>query len=302
MRSVTLELPGPVHVAEWGEGPVAFVLVHGLGGSHLNWMEVAPRLALRGRVLAPDLPGFGLTPRAGRAATLGSERRLLHRVLRRTVTGAVVLVGNSMGGLLALAEAAAHPELVCGLVLVDPALPGRWGGRTARGVTAAFATYSIPMLGRRVVQRHLARHRPAEVVDGAFAFCAAHPERISGSARDAHVALERERHTESAENARAFVEAARSIAAVHLAAGGLRPLLSRVSSPTLVLHGAQDRLVSAGVARHLAALRPDWQVEILEEAGHIPMLEAPGRVLSVILSWLDDHSLAITSPASARAS
>lgn len=302
MRSLTLELPGPVHLAEWGRGPASFVLVHGLGGSHLNWMELAPRLAVGGRVLAPDLPGYGLTPRAGRRAALGAERRLLHRLLRRTITGPVILAGNSMGGLLALAEAATHPELVAGLVLIDPALPARWGGRADRRVTAAFTTYSLPLIGRRVVQRHLEGHAPQEVVDGAFAFCAAHPERIPASARDAHVTLEHERRAGGAENAQAFVETARSIVVSHLAPGRLRRLVSGVTAPTLVLHGAQDRLVRVGVARRLAELRPDWEMEILEEAGHVPMLEAPGRVLSAIQVWLARHSLPAGSPSAARAS
>src|SRR5439155_26415196 len=83
----TLDLPpsrwvdvhGPVHFREWNGppgGPV-FVLVHGLGGSLLNWALVAPGLARRGRVLALDLAGFGLTPPAGRTAAVGSNRRVV---------------------------------------------------------------------------------------------------------------------------------------------------------------------------------------------------------------------------------
>src|SRR6266508_3323277 len=78
-----LELPesrwavvgGPVHYCEWPgplDGPI-FVLVHGLGGSLLNWAPVAAGLAERGRVLALDLVGFGLTPLEGRSARVGSN-------------------------------------------------------------------------------------------------------------------------------------------------------------------------------------------------------------------------------------
>ncbi|MFY9588857.1 MAG: alpha/beta fold hydrolase, partial [Actinomycetota bacterium] len=86
MESRWIELDGPVHYAAWdgpSEGPT-FVLVHGLGGSHANWMSVGPALAERGRVLAVDLAGFGRTPPAGRRSTIGANRRLLHRFIHAT--------------------------------------------------------------------------------------------------------------------------------------------------------------------------------------------------------------------------
>ena len=125
MWSATIDVDGPVHLAEWGSGPARIVLVHGLGGSHLNWMRVAPQLTRYGRVLALDLPGFGLTPVNGRLATVPAYAALLDRVIDQTCTEPVVLVGNSMGGLIALTEASLHPARVAGLVLVElgPAQP-----------------------------------------------------------------------------------------------------------------------------------------------------------------------------------
>jgi len=67
------DVAGPVHYREWTgpvDGPV-FLCLHGLGGSNLNWALVAPGLASRGRVLAVDLAGFGLTPTAGRGSGVG---------------------------------------------------------------------------------------------------------------------------------------------------------------------------------------------------------------------------------------
>jgi len=72
-RGFVTDLGGPVHWIDFGgpsgSSPPPMVLVHGLGGSHLNWVQVAPALAAERRVLAVDLAGFGLTPAAGRAAT-----------------------------------------------------------------------------------------------------------------------------------------------------------------------------------------------------------------------------------------
>src|SRR5439155_876425 len=83
-----------------GTGPT-LVLVHGLGGSHVNWMAVAPALARDARVLAVDLAGFGRTPLGERSADVHANRILLDRFLEAVAAGPVVLVGNSMGGLVA---------------------------------------------------------------------------------------------------------------------------------------------------------------------------------------------------------
>ena len=93
-----IDIDGPVRYRAW-DGPreTTFVLVHGLGGSNLNWVQVAPGLSGLGRVLALDLPGFGSTPRAGRGSGLMDERRILSGFIRELCTGHVVLCGNSMG-------------------------------------------------------------------------------------------------------------------------------------------------------------------------------------------------------------
>ncbi|HXZ98939.1 MAG TPA: alpha/beta hydrolase [Candidatus Binatia bacterium] len=292
MRANTIDLGGPVHLAEWGRGAPSFVLVHGLGGSHLNWMMVAPALSRRGRVLAPDLAGFGLTPVAGRRTTVAAQRALVHRLLLKLAPRPVVLVGNSMGGLVTLAEAGLHPELVSGLVMVDAALPVPWREPPDRVVTSAFAAYALPAMGRRALRRLYGRHQVEEIVAGAFAFCAVDPGRIPGSVVEAHVRLEEARMTRRGENNRAFVDAGRSIVMAHLARAPVDRLIRRVAVPTLVIHGAGDRLVNVRAARRAGQLRPDWTVRIVEDAGHIPMLEVPDLFLSTVESWLDAHGLA----------
>src|SRR5207247_1908767 len=123
MRARTIDLDGPVHYADFGGTGPTLVLVHGLGGSHVNWLAVAPVLARRARVLAVDLAGFGRTPLGERSADVHTNRVLLDRFLDAVAAGPAVLVGNSMGGLVALMEAALAPERVAGLVLVAPAQP-----------------------------------------------------------------------------------------------------------------------------------------------------------------------------------
>ena len=119
------DLSGPVRYLDFGgpaDGP-AIICVHGLGGSAVNWTAVAPLLTGTCRVLAPDLAGHGLTQSLGRGTDVASNRALLHRFVMSVTGGPVILMGNSMGGMISLLEASAAPAAVAGLVLVDPALP-----------------------------------------------------------------------------------------------------------------------------------------------------------------------------------
>ena len=123
MRSCTIDLDGPVHFADFGGTGPTLVLVHGLGGSHVNWLAVAPALARGARVLALDLAGFGRTPLGERSADVHANRVLLDRFLDAVAAAPAILIGNSMGGLLAMLEAA---ELAApGPITLNTLLVGR---------------------------------------------------------------------------------------------------------------------------------------------------------------------------------
>ena len=290
MRSTTVDVHGPVHVAEWGTGPVRTVLVHGLGGSHLNWVRVAPQLARYGRVLAPDLAGFGLTPVAGRRTAAAAQRALLHRLIRQTCDGPILLAGNSMGGLIALGEAALHPECVAGLVLVDAVLPGPWRQGRPGVVVLSFASYLLSPLGRGTLRRVRDRASVDDLVEGALRLCSERFDRIPPEVVQAHVRLERKRGR-LPDNDGAYVEAARSIVLALARPGMLRRIIDRIQVPTLVIHGAADRLVRVDAALDVQRERPDWSLRVLDDVGHIPMLEVPERFLEVVETWLRDEGL-----------
>ena len=145
-------LDGPVHWVDFGgpSGVAPIVMVHGLGGSHLNWVRVAGPLAERNRVIAVDLPGFGLSPAAGRRTTIDANAELLDRFINVVVGAPVILMGNSMGGTITILEAAAHPQAVAAVVLVDPALPTPRQVRDPR-VAAQFLMYVLPGVGELFV-------------------------------------------------------------------------------------------------------------------------------------------------------
>jgi len=102
-RSQVIDLDGPVHYVDHGGEGRPLVLIHGLGGSHLNWMAVADALTAHHRVYALDLAGFGLTPLSGRRATLTRNRCLIDDFISGMgFDSPVTLAGNSMGGLLVM--------------------------------------------------------------------------------------------------------------------------------------------------------------------------------------------------------
>src|SRR5205823_5961848 len=144
-ESSTIDLGGPVHSVDFGGpgGAPTVVLVHGLGGSHLNWDLLAPLLTPHVRVRALDLPGFGLSEPGDRRATVHANVAVLDRFLDQVVGGPTVLVGNSMGGMISILEIARSPERVNGLVLLDAALPGPRRAVDPK-IAAVFGLYAVP--------------------------------------------------------------------------------------------------------------------------------------------------------------
>jgi len=286
MRSDSLDLlGGPVHVADFGGDGDPMVLVHGLGGSHANWLAVAPQLAASFHVLAPDLAGFGLTPPAGRSASVEANAALLTALLDH-IGRPVVLVGNSMGGLVSLLVAARSPHRVRALVLLDAALPTPLRRRPNLAVLGAFATYAVPGLGEAYVRRRAERLGPEGLVDETMKLCTVDASRIPRDVLEAHYELARRR--------RAFpyaldcyLEAARSIVRVLAQRRRMTALMRDVTSPTLVLSGDHDRLVDVAAARMAVRTCPSWRLEVYEGIGHLPMLEAPQRVVDSIVRFCD---------------
>jgi pimeloyl-ACP methyl ester carboxylesterase len=292
----TVDLDGPVAYVEWPSerpdpGGPTFVCVHGLGGSHLNWMLVGSRLAEHGRVLALDLAGFGLTPRDGRSSSVAANRRLLSRFVHEMTDGPVILVGNSMGGALSILQAAYEPRSAAGLVLTSPALP--WSRRArppAALVVATFAIYQMPRVGEAFVRARTNRLGPERLIEEGFKVVMADPKAVPAEVVEAHVELAR-RRADDPDSVPAFLQAARSL----LTLGGRRPfvgeVLDRVKVPVLVVHGRKDRLVRVQLARAAARNRDTWEVEELDGVGHAAQLEAPDRWTDAVTRWLERTGL-----------
>lgn len=287
-ESRTVDLDGPVHYVDFGgpeDGP-AVVLVHGLGGSHLNWDLLAPLLTPHARVLALDLPGFGLSEPEHRLATVHNNVQVLDRFIREIAGAPVVLVGNSMGGMISILQTAAQPETVSRLVLVDPAVPGP---RRALDPLVAlnFAVFAVPGVGERFLALRRRRTTPLTTVRQTLKLCGVDPDSVPSPLIDRSVALVEQRQDVAGMD-RAFLTAARSLLLLLVDPRRLRRAMDRITVPVLLVHGDRDRLVNVAAARDTAARHPGWRYVELAGVGHVPQLQVPDRVADEVLAWMGD--------------
>ncbi len=285
--SRTADLGGRVHYVDFG-GPAdapRIVLVHGLGGSHMNWCLLAPWLVAGARVLAVDLVGFGLTHPRGRATTVRANTAMLDRFVREVAGAPAILVGNSMGGMVSIMEAAAHPDAVAGLVLIDPVLPMVRGVRPDRIVMTMFLLYAVPGVGERYLARRRAALSPRQMVQQVLTLCCVDPTRVPEELVAASAALVEDRAAVNGLDT-AFLSAARSLMRVSAMQQRYWATMRAVGSPVLLLSGEEDRLVSVRAAREAALRNPSWRLEVLPDVGHVPQLECPETVARLMADWL----------------
>ena len=253
---------------EAGQGP-PLLLLHGGefgGNAEVCWERVIPGLAEQHRVIAPDLLGFGETDklidfvdgRGRRTAHLGSFCRLLD-------LHEVVVVGNSMGGMLALFDAAReHPVLpAAGIV----SLAG--GGRLESSEhTDALFDYDGSVDGMQRIVRALFAG-PEWPANTAYVE-RRHASSIAPGAWEA-VAAARFRRPKSDDGVPAAPRAGIDYAAITV--------------PTLLVAGAEDKLKPAGWADEVCALIPGSRQEVVPAAGHCPQIEAPETTLPIVLEF-----------------
>jgi pimeloyl-ACP methyl ester carboxylesterase len=293
-RGYVTDLGSPVHWIEFtgpprppGEPPIVFV--HGLGGSHLNWCLIGPRLAEGRRAVALDLHGFGLTPGSRVTSTVQRNTGLLDRFVQEITGTPVILAGNSMGGLISIMQASGAPDTVAGLVLIDPALPPPQR-MPDRRVGRQFLMYALPGLGEVYVRSVLSRQPPQLAVQRVIDLCFADPSRIDPALLAASIALAAERHRQ---DLRSRDEAVLAASRSRMRVVGLRwrywETMASIRVPVLLIGGEADRLVPVASMRRAAARNPRWETVILPRVGHTPQLEAPDTVAGTMRDWLGRH-------------
>lgn len=283
MERVSIDIGGPVSVLDYGGSGQLVVCVHGLEGSAYNWNLIGPELARTHRVVAPDLSGFGYTKPLRRGASVEANVELVAGLIEH-FGGNAILIGNSMGGLISLLTAEMHPSHVKGLTLVCPAAPiSDWTSIRPRSF-ARLSAPLIPGLGGRLVDAYRSTQTPEEGVCEVLDFVAADADALDPQVWDDALEMATLRRTQPW-STDALVEAVNSIAPYVLRRSRFAPYLHRLSQPTLLVHGMEDRLIQVQTARWMARQRPDWTTVLLEGVGHVPMLEVPDRLLAVFETW-----------------
>ena len=284
MKPLINTAAGPLNWRDYGGSGDTIVLIHGLGGSIANWQAIGPRLAKQFRVVALDLPGFGLSP-PGPDWSLDTHAKAV-RAFIDEVAGSATLLGNSLGGLLAEMIAAKSPEFLETLVLVSPATPPRFGDPKIHWPTARrLMIQATPGVGVSASRYLLRRYTSKELVKLTLASVAYKPSRIPVEMIESFIALaEKRRQMPWAEQA--VPSTATSIARLFRRPRDFVEIVRDVKAPTLVIHGLEDRIVSPTSIEWLCSLRPDWDFIQLDDTGHTPQLDAPVRLVEHISPWL----------------
>jgi len=284
MRHRTADLDGPIHYLDFGGTGRPLLMVHGLGGSALNWMAVGPEIANSYHAIALDLAGFGQTPLFSRSANVGGNADLVHDFIEKVIGEPVVIMGNSMGGHIAVLEAASHPSSVLAMILVDPAIPGVHVTRPEPARLGVMAALTVPGLAEILLDRRVRVLGPEGLVHETLSIVCADPSRVPSEVVEAHIRLTRERDSLGRQNGRAFLQASRSIG-LRMADPRFWVQVAKVRAPTLVIHGSLDELIPVAAARELVRRRPDWTLDVLEGVGHVPMMETPDLFLNALNAW-----------------
>ena len=258
------------HVDVGREDAEAVVLLHGITATHRFYRHNIAYLARRRRVIAPDLPGFGGSGKPDVSYSTDYFVAVLAELLDAKGIERAHLVGNSMGGQIAMQFALAHPARVDRLVLVAPA-----------GVTAVpMGLLRFGLGGAAFTERHTPRV-PAAAIRLLF-HGIIFPDRPDLAARYVRGYLAGLASQEGPLHFRTFYRALRGVLATPL-----RVRAREIGAPTLILWGARDRLLPVTAAPNLRRRIAHSRLLIYRESGHCPMVDQPDRWNHDVERFLD---------------
>jgi pimeloyl-ACP methyl ester carboxylesterase len=263
--------------------------VHGLEGSSRNWTDLMDLLRPRLAADAVDLPGFGDSPpRPDGRYSIVAMAETITRLIQQGGRGPVHLIGNSLSGPACVKVAAAHPELIRSLILISPALPDP---RPRRDLLH-FPVMCLPGVGTRLIGQ-FRRLPPERRVTDVIWNCFSDPQRFAPQRFAAEVAELSRRDTFAWPTA-ALVGSARALTADYFRVGRLSRWreAARITAPTLIIYGADDRLVHARNAGRAARAFSSGRVVVMASTGHLAHMEHPAQVAAEIGVLLDAQAQA----------
>jgi len=264
-----------VHLRDEGprDDPEPIVLLHGTSASLHTWDGWAEQLKGEHRVIRVDLPAFGLTgPNAERNYSLPRYSQFVAALLDVLKVQRAILVGNSLGGAIAWKTAVDFPERVSRLVLIDA------GGypSEATEVPIGFRLAANPDLAP-LMNRVL----PRSTVEASVRSVYGHPDKVTPELVDRYYEL-----TLRAGNRQALRDRFAQMSTI----SGLSRQIKRVTQPTLILWGGQDRLIPPSVAQQFVNDIEGSQIVTFDDLGHVPHEEDPARTVGPFKIFLKSLS------------
>lgn len=260
---------GRMHHLEAGAGePV--VLLHGGTGGGANWFRQIGRLSSRFRVLAPDMPGYGMSDRGLPELPLGgAAARVFEAWLDANDVSRALVVGTSFGGLAALRLAVHSPERVARLLLLDAAGLGR-------GIHPAVRLAAMAPLARIALRPTLSGTRLQLLT-----LLTSDRSRLDRQAQAALAAYLYET------GVAAGIPYLSLTLRMFIGPNGQREVLGddelrSIRQPVSIVWGQRDSLIPVSHARRAAGIFPHARLTIIPRAGHSPNWEAPDDVLDAI--------------------
>jgi pimeloyl-ACP methyl ester carboxylesterase len=258
------------------------ILLHGFGTSIGHWRQNLAVLGEHHTVYALDMLGFGASEKAPVSYKVDLWVEQVYDFWRTFIRQPVVLIGNSIGSLIAVATAAAHPDMVQGIVMIslpDPSLEEEAIPAFLRPVVAAIKSLiaSPPVLKTlfRVVRRPSMARRWASLAY-------ANPDAVTDELVDILVGPAQDRGSASA-----FCAILKAMTSAQFSPN-VKAVLPTLKIPMLLMWGQQDRMVPpSAFARQFAEYNPNLQLLKLDNAGHCPHDECPEQVNQAILDWID---------------
>jgi pimeloyl-ACP methyl ester carboxylesterase/putative sterol carrier protein len=250
------------------------LLLHGLGANKLSWLPLLGPLAERYRVIAMDLPGHGESTKRRGDYTPAHFGAVVRQALDELGVERVALIGNSLGGRIALEVSATAPDRVAALVLMGPALAGLpfpFIAKFLHVIPTEIGAVPLPMRRRMV----------ARTIRSLFAV----PERLPDNAYEAG-ADEFIRVYRSGRARTALLSSVRGL--VRDRPGAFWERVRENRAPTLVLWGEEDRLVPIRLGQRLAEEMPACRLEVLPGVGHVPQFEVPEVTADMVRDFLSE--------------
>jgi pimeloyl-ACP methyl ester carboxylesterase len=257
-----------------GSGP-ALLLIHGMAGSSRTWKLVAPALAEHYTVVAPDLLGHGESAKPRGDYSLGAHASGLRDLMVMLGHERATVVGQSLGGGIAMQFAYMFPSRVERLVLVASGGLGREVNPILRFLAVPGSEYVLPLATAPVVRDALPR------LAGLLGRIGVRPD-------PGHLELWRAYESLAEPQARtAFVHTLRSVVDVagqRVSAANLLYLAAEI--PTLIVWGDRDAVIPVEHARTAHARLPASRLEIIAGAGHFPHCERSEQFVAVLRDFM----------------